>query len=327
MKEGEILIPWHQNHYDNCVQDWIQEKLGEANLLITGKIEREKETDLTLILRIPTNKGNYFFKDSGLVSKYEPTLSKHLHHKFKEKTIEVVAVNNNESWFLMKEIKGQPLRYLKDKKVWQKAISEYAELQIVQLGNIDLLLDYEVPNRKMPVIKEEMEQNLEGMCVTGLNKTEASKVMELLPTLLDMCDELESIIPASLEHGDLHSNNIRVVGDNIIFFDWGDASVSHPFFSTRVFWNSLDDLISSDTEWYGMVKEFHPYYLEPWTKVAPMKDLERALRISDELACVQRALSWHLYITPYRKNKHESYHKPSQWLKLLLEQRALHEST
>ncbi|THE10369.1 hypothetical protein E1I69_18960 [Bacillus timonensis] len=116
------------------------------------------------------------------------------------------------------------------------------------------------------------------------------------------------------------NGNVEKVKDT---FDWGDASVSHPFFSTRIFWHALDDLIHDETEWLGMVNEFRPFYLEPWTKFASITELDKALRLSDELACVQRALSWHLYLTPYSQNKDENDDRPAQWLRLLLEYRSL----
>ncbi|MBS4197689.1 phosphotransferase [Lederbergia citri] len=323
MSGQDILIPWFQENYDDQVEGWIREELEKASLSIRGKMERVKETDMSLVIRVPTNEDDYYFKVVGSASKQEAMLSRELNITHPGKTVEVLAVNEMRGWLLMRDLKGQSLRTLKDKKIWQKAISEFGELQITELENIERLLQLGVPDRRMSVLKEEIQQRLEEMCATGLNKEQTNQVMTLLPILLEMCDELESIIPASLEHGDLHSNNIRLVENNIVFFDWGDASVSHPFFSTRIFWHALDDLIESESEWLRLVDEFRPYYLEPWTKIAPMRELERALRISDELACVQRALSWHLYITPNRKNKHESYNKPSQWLQLLLEQRAL----
>jgi len=51
--------------------------------------------------------------------------------------------------------------------------------------------------------------------------------------------------------------------------------------------------------------------------------LKRQLLLAEQVGCVYRALSWHLYITPYRTNKEESFNKPAQWLKLLLDHRRL----
>ncbi|MFP3720658.1 phosphotransferase [Niallia circulans] len=323
MSKKKGTIPWSQENYYGRIIDWIVEELDKVNLRVQGNIKHIKETDLTLLLRVLTNEDNYYFKAVGSVLKFEAALSKELYRKCPERTGDILAINETEGWLLMKDFKGEPLRIQKDKKLWQKAIGDYAELQISQIGNVDKFLQIGVPDRRMPILKEEINQYLEEMCLTGLSKEETNQILSLLPILLEMCDEMASNIPASIEHGDLHTNNIRIVENKFVFFDWGDASISHPFFSTRVFWHALDNLISSETEWLGMVEEFRPYYLEPWTRFGSMKEIDKTLRISDELACIQRALSWHLYITPNRQDKSDSNHKPSQWLRLLLEHRTL----
>lgn len=304
-------------------EKWFLTVAERVGYKINGHIEKVKESDFCLIVRIPTMNGDLFLKENGSATKHEASLSKYLDGTLQGKTARIVASNESEGWFLMKYIKGQPLRNLKDKQLWQRAIQEYAELQVAQMDHVESLISMGVPDRRIPILKQEIEQHLLEMCGTGLSEEETKKVMSLQPEFLEMCDYLGSILSASIEHGDLHSNNIRLVNENIVFFDWGDASVSHPFFSTRIFWHALDNLVKEETDWLGVVEEFRPYYLEPWTKFASMNELDRALRVSDELACVQRALSWHLYLTPYCKNKTEFAARPAQWLRLLMEHRSL----
>ena len=71
-----------------------------------------------------------------------------------------------------------------------------------------------------------------------------------------MCEEMEGGVPYSMDHGDLHSANIPLVNDEIVFFDWGDATGTHPFFSTRIFWNYIDDLVASESEWLQVRLEY-----------------------------------------------------------------------
>ncbi|MDR4888588.1 aminoglycoside phosphotransferase family protein [Fredinandcohnia sp. QZ13] len=304
-------------------EKWLHTVIKDAGYESTGSVDPVKDTDFCLVLRIPTKRGDLFYKENGLSTRHEAIVSKHLDLRLQGKTARLVALNESECWFLMEDLKGKPLRNIKDKQLWQRAIQEYAELQISQMEEVESLIKMGVPDRRMPILKQEIEQYLKEMCGTGLTEDETKKVMALQPELLSMCDQIDSILPASIEHGDLHSNNIRIIDDNIVFFDWGDASVSHPFFSTRIFWHALDELIHDESEWLAMVNEFRPFYLEPWTKFATITDLDNALRISDELACVQRALSWHLYLTPHSKNKSESYDRPAQWLRLFLGHRTL----
>ena len=51
----------------------------------------------------------------------------------------------------------------------------------------------------------------------------------------DLCRELASFgIPHSIEHGDLHPNNIMVDDGLARIIDWGDAAWSHPFCSMAI---------------------------------------------------------------------------------------------
>lgn len=320
---SEKSAPWFFKGWYDIVESWVKKTAIKNEITINGEIEQVKISDLCAILRIPAVEGDFYFKAVIPGALYEAVLSKQINNLLKGKSVDVVDINEKEGWLLMHDIKGQPLRELKDKSLWQIAIREYAKLQVKEVEYANELISIGVPDRRLGVLKSEIDKHLEGMCATGLNEDETSKVMALKPELLKMCDDMEGIIPYSIEHGDLHSANIRLVDEEIVFFDWGDATVTHPFFSTRVFWNSIDELIKSESEWLDMVNEFRPYYLEPWTKFAPIGELERLLLISDQLSCVYRALSWYLYINPNRENIEDSYNKPAQWLQVFLEHREL----
>lgn len=315
--------PWFSSGWFNTIEHWIKKSAEGAGIKINGEIEKIKITDLSAVLLIPAEEGSLYFKAVIPQAAYEAELSKHLNKLFKGKSADIIDINEKEGWLLMRDIKGHPLRELRDKALWQRAINEYAKLQVQEVENTDMLISMGVPDRRLHKLRDEIDKNLEAMCATGLNEEETSKILALKPELLRMCEDMEGIVPTSIEHGDLHSNNIRLSEEEIVFFDWGDAAVAHPFFSTRIFWNSIDELITSEDEWLDMVNEFKPYYLEPWRKFAPMEDLEKLLLISDQLACVYRALSWYLYINLNREKLQESYIKPSQWLQLLLEHREI----
>lgn len=323
MENKSNQMKWFQSDFDRLIEEWVCTNVAGSGRSITGDFEQVKKSDFCYIQRVPTNEGDLYFKATGSAAAHEAALTEHLSASFPNKSVAVVATNLSEGWLLMEDIQGKPLSAVKDKQLWKRALQEYAALQVSRIKEVDRLLSIGVPDRGMPVLKREIEQYLEEMCATGLSADETNQVMALQSELLWMCDELDEIVPASIEHGDLHSNNIRLVDGDIVFFDWGDATVSHPFFSTRIFWHALDDLLEDDSQWLRMVEEFRPYYLDPWIEFAPMNQLEKALQISDELACVQRAISWHVYLTPSREDKKESFDRPAQWLRLLLEHRSL----
>lgn len=319
----KVRAPWFQDGWQDKIQNWIKESTASIGIKRNGNAEQVKSSDLSFVQLIPSDIGPLYFKAVVKSAAYETKLSKHMGEVSRGKSAEIISIEENEGLILMRDIKGKPLREVKDKPLWQRAIEEYSMLQVQETENVDALITMGVPDRRMGVLKKEIDKHLEGMCATGLDEAKTSKIMALKPELLKMCETMKDIIPASIEHGDLHSANIRLVGNDLVFFDWGDAAVTHPFFSTRVFWNSLYELIEDECQWLSIVKEFRHHYLEPWTKYATMEELEKMLILSEQLSCVYRALSWYLYINPNRENQEESYNRPAQWLQVLLEHREL----
>ncbi|MBM6619542.1 phosphotransferase [Bacillus suaedaesalsae] len=314
---------WFQEDYYAKTYYWIQTELEKKGYVLTGEIEQVKATDFSLVQLIPTNKGNVYFKAVSQSAQYEPELSQYLDEAHPGKTTSILSIHSQNAWLLMNDIGGMPLRSVKDQEILEKAICDFAKFQIAEINNVPKLVELGVPKRDLALLKEQIASHLESMCDTGLGAEDKEKVMSCKQELMDMCDELAHILPLqSIDHGDLHSANIQVVAGKNVFLDWGDAIVTHPFFSTRVFWNSLYELTENDTdeEWQELVAYFRPIYLDAWSSFAPKETLERALGISDQLGCIQRALSYYLYFTPFAEDQSD-FNKPSQWLLALLEER------
>ncbi|MCP8968943.1 aminoglycoside phosphotransferase family protein [Ectobacillus ponti] len=322
-KPPELRAPWFQAGWHEKAWAWGEQAVLHAGRQLTGELVQLKASDFSFVQRMGTNAGDVYLKATGTAARHEAALTRHL-AGLHANTAAVLDTQETEGWLLMPGLGGTPLRGQTDHALWQGALRAYAQLQVAEAAQVEKLLTMGVPDRRIPVLKRDIREHLADMCATGLAEEEAKQVLDLQEELLDMCDQLIAIgLPDSIEHGDLHSANIRIVDGQPFFFDWGDASITHPFFSTRIFWHALDELIASEAEWLDMVNRFRPYYLEAWKEFAEEDKLKQALLITDQLACVQRALSWHLYLTPSREDQAESYRRPSQWLQLLLEHRAL----
>lgn len=312
---------WYSTAWYNDVHNWIAEKTAENRLRIVGPISEIKATDLSVVLKVPTDQGDAYFKATTGAASHEAKLSQYLFHLLEQQVSSIIAIDERNHWLLMRDIGGRRLRGLRDEMTWKRAIEDYASIQLLMVDHVDALISIGVPDRRLPVLRKDIEQHLAGMCATGLNSEETVTVMALQPELMRMCEQMDGIIPPSIDHGDLHSANIHIGDEGMVFFDWGDATVTHPFFSTAVFWNALEELVDSESEWPQMVQRFKPYYLTAWSKYATREELTRISAILDQLACVYRALSWHLYINPTRKDNKKTYQRPAEWLQILLEQR------
>jgi Ser/Thr protein kinase RdoA (MazF antagonist) len=99
-------------------------------------------------------------------------------------------------------------------------------------------------------------------------------------------------IPETIQHDDLHDGQVFVRDGRYLFFDWGDASVSHPFLSLSV---TLEGVLSwglDDVEDSVDVTPFRDAYLEGFSSFASRPELERACHIALRLGWISRALGY-----------------------------------
>jgi hypothetical protein len=309
---------WRDVQYIQIMIEWATRVLGQVMAF-----EEVKNTDMSIVLKAKSDSGMVYLKTVNEAAQFETPLTAFIASEFPGITTELVAVDIEKNWMLMRELPGQSLREIKTMDAYSSFISSYAVFQQQTIPMKDKLLSLGVIDRRLSVLKKEIEEHLEALCETGLNKEEKTAIVELKPELLAMCDEMMGVFPDTLDHGDLHSGNAYVEDENYRFFDWGDASITHPFLSVRVFWNSLYELNEQNTDenWIKKIAEFRPIYLAMWEDYAPANVLKRQLYLAEQVGCVYRALSWHLYINPYRVDKEDSFNKPAQWLQLLLDHR------
>jgi len=310
---------WENEVYKKEMIRWASSVIAEE---VT--FQEVKNTDMSIVIKGTSDTGTVYLKSVNDAARFEAGLTAFIAQEFTGRTVELLAIEGQEKWMLMKELPGKSLREVPIMDAYTSCISSYADFQKETIPKTDQLLSLGVNDRRLPVLKQEIDKHLEAMCGTGLNEEETAKILALKPVLLLACDEMADVLPDALDHGDLHTGNVFVEEETYRFFDWGDASVTHPFLSVRVFWNSLFELLEEDTDenWMKKIAEFRPVYLDRWKDYAPADVLDRQLYLAEQVGCVYRALSWHVHITPYRLDKEDSYNKPAQWLQLLLDHRS-----
>src|SRR6185436_16569759 len=133
----------------------------------------------------------------------------------------------------------------------------------------------------------------------GLSSDEFQQIQNLTSRFEQICADLSAFgIPNSLNHGDFHDGNVLLKNGRITFFDWGDASVTHPFVSLRTFFVSIE--ISLKLDDYAFTPEMSGLldrYLEPWQAFTTKDALMSAYRYSKPVASIVTALSWYQTIS------------------------------
>jgi thiamine kinase-like enzyme len=126
----------------------------------------------------------------------------------------------------------------------------------------------------------------------GLIAAEIDTLHKLYPRVMELCHQLsEYRIPETIEHGDFHHNNILVHEGHFIISDWGDACISHPFFS-------LASCLNSAIRNHGLTEGDERYlkaqnvYLEKWLAYGSRSQLREAIILAKKLRHFQFALSF-----------------------------------
>ena len=78
--------------------------------------------------------------------------------------------------------------------------------------------------------------------IAGLTSDEVKELRRLAPALEEACRRLAAAgLPSTLVHGDLHMFNVARLNGALVYFDWSDACIAHPFID-------LLSLLSEDDE-------------------------------------------------------------------------------
>jgi len=299
---------WQNPDWQKQVSDWIHAEVERHSIRITDEIEQPHMYAWSTVLHIPTDQGKLFFKATAHETIYEAALTQTLAKWYPDCMPEFVSIDAGRGWMLMRD-GGEPLRAsirpTKDIAPWKPVISRYAEVQIGLANHVTELLSLRLPDHRLSVLPALFTQLLadeESLMIDqekGLTSAEWQQVKDKTSRFEQICGDLAGYgIPESLNHGDFHDGNVLLRDGRITFFDWGDASVAHPFVSLRTFFVSVEMALQIDD--YSLTPEMTALldlYLEPWQKFTSREKLRAAYQLSTPVASIVKALAWHQGIT------------------------------
>lgn len=271
---------------------WIDEHAER-----TGEIEQPHVRPWATALRVPTNDGTLWFKANVPALAHELPVIELLAARFPAAVPDVVALDEGHNWMLMRD-GGEQLRAVIERERrlehWLDVLPLYAELQIAAAADADRLIARGAPDRRLATLAKQYEQLLDR--VDGLTDSEVEALRAHLPYAAMLCDELASVgIAATIQHDDLHDNNVLTREGKYVVFDWGDSCVTHPFLTMSV---TLEGVIAwgvDDVEDSADLRPYRDAYLEPFTAFASKPELDAALDAAVRLGWVCRALTVEMY--------------------------------
>ncbi len=286
-----LRLPWTRPGWLAEAGQWIEAQLAAQGLGQAGPVEQHRTWSLSVLLRVPLAEGSAYFKALPGIFAAEPRLTDALERRFPGALPAVIAYDDSRHWLLMRAFAGQLLQACTDLPVWVAALRAYARLQAQTAADPAALLAIGCPDRRLPALPGQFAALLvdEALLAPGdegaLTPAERQDLASLLPAFDRACAALEACgVPYTLEHGDLHGNNIAVTdtGD-FIFFDWSDGCLAHPFTCLTTFLETVPP------EWHAPLTEA---YAEEWGAFAAPAQRQQALRLARPLGAAHLALSY-----------------------------------
>jgi len=281
-------MKWTDPEWLADTHDWIIESLERLDLTLMGPIEQPRVRPWATLLRAPSSEGTVWCKGMVDAVAHEPVAISILARAAPDRLPRLLAADRARGLMLTAD-GGTRLRDLevprRNPKRWMEMLRAYARLQRAAEGAAYELVSAGVPDRRLAVLPGQVAELVEELEPPGAG--------ELVPRLTEACAELAALgIPETIEHSDLHDAQVFAAPDGDRFFDWGDASVAHPFLSLTVSLRVLASTVGVPDD-SRTVDTAIDAYLERWSALAPLADLRRGAALGRALGGASRALTWH----------------------------------
>ena len=285
---------------------WIDGVL-EAHNASRISFKSLKTWQISSLSQIETTLGCLYFKAVPPFFAREPGVTSVLGQFAPEHTPEIVAINLERDWMLMKDFGDEALTEKTRLEQVRSALSDYAKLQIKSLEHLAPLRAAGCQHRSLEALALEIHDLLwdETLLLRdqedGLSSAQIKRLRELEPEFVRRCKTLSKLgIPDMLEHGDLWRNNVNFCHGRTVFYDWTDAAIAFPLQSVPL--SELEPEV-----WGSDAREtLTEAYLEPFTVFAPMLVLKAAFNLVQPLIELYRAVNYRRFIIPGTEDKKES---------------------
>jgi len=274
--------------------DWIGARLAAAERSLVGPLRPVRIRAWSAVWSAPTDAGTVWFKAAASGCAYEAALVEALARWVPDRVVAPLAVDTARGWLLSPD--GGPTLRERDLELagWEAMLRAYAQLQRDLTAQADELRALGTPDQRTERMPEVLAGLLAGEEVrAGLGPQRHERLVVLRSRYARWCAELAADgIPASLQHDDLSDANVFGTGTGFRFFDWGDASVAHPFASLLVGLNVAKFRLGLAPGAPELAR-LRDVYLEAWTDGRDRSALRRSATLAMRVGKVGRALSWH----------------------------------
>jgi hypothetical protein len=294
------VATWEDPVWRDAALQWAADRLAERGIALDGDPEQPHVRAWSTAFRMPVRGGAVWLKSVGPGSAQEPALVGALGEWVPEHVLVPLAVDGERRLMLLPD-GGTTLRNAggaSSVQAWEAMLRDYAQLQVELLPRGDELLALGVPDlrpERLPELVPELLDDDEFQLRArpdGLTEEVRERLVAGLGEYGGLCRRLaDSGIPATLQHDDLHDANVFVGDGRHRFFDWGDASVAHPFLSLRVPLRVAGEALGVSSGGRVLLR-LRDAYLEPWSSYGSPAELRELTGTALRVSPLPRAMTW-----------------------------------
>ena len=281
---------WQDPSWVEDAHAWIESVLARLGLRRTGGIEQPHVYPWSTVMRVPTETGDVWFKANDDSLRHEAGLLELLSSRRPDCVPAPLATDPGRGWILMADA-GEQLRRLlpveRDLDRWMDVLRLCAEVQLDLTDSVDTMLGLGVPDLRLATLPDRYERFVAAIDAEPRFRRAAGQVAELSEALAGYG------IRETIQHDDLHDGQVFVKDGRHLLMDWGDACISHPFFTLSV---TLEGVIAwglDDVEGSVDTGPFRDAYLAPFAERYDA-DLVGATEIAVRLGWACRAVNGHV---------------------------------
>jgi hypothetical protein len=238
------------------------------------------------VLRVPTENGPVWFKANTPELRHEVAVVEHVSRRVPERVPALLASDVDRGWMLMADA-GERLREVVESEHslerWHDVLAGAADLHRALEPDVDDLLTAGVPDLRLAGLADRYAELVDRMEVEPRFRQAKSRVRDLVAELASYG------VTETVQHDDLHDGQVFVKDGRNLIMDWGDAVVSHPFFTLSV---TLEGFVAWGLDDVEHSEDIEPYletYLARYSPDRP--ELRGAVPAALRLGWVCRALN------------------------------------
>jgi len=291
-QDRSLSSRWRTAEFREELREWCASYVGPVTAM-----EQRKLRGWATVWRVETAEGVWFAKQNCPGQQLEIPLMATLSEVVPDRVVPVTAARDG---FLLTPDQGEVFQETAGEDVanWVRLAREAAELQRALLPHHDALLAAGLtelrPDRAVDYVSARVEQYaaLPAGDSRRLAPEVADRLRAHLPVVRRWAEQVAALgLPLTLNHNDLHENNVFDVAGRLRFFDFGDSLVTEPLGVLLIPLNVLGEKLGADGD-DARLRQVADAALEVWSDLVPMADLRAALPAALQLGRLGRVESW-----------------------------------